>query len=179
MGKAILDKNGFATKAGNLTIYHYQEKTREYLSSSIEYIVLGVGVPAHSCVDVPGEARAGYAVRRTQDLTGWEYVADHRGETIYCTYSGAAIIVTELSDYLAGSTVLPPGKPFDIWNGTEWVTDTEKKHTADVEAAEERKSVLMNEARTPISIWQTELQLGIIDDKDKASLIRWLDYIRK
>ncbi|HAO7422041.1 tail fiber assembly protein, partial [Escherichia coli] len=50
---AVLDENGIATVAGEITVYHYDEETREYTSSSVEYLALGVGTPAHSCADAP------------------------------------------------------------------------------------------------------------------------------
>jgi hypothetical protein len=37
---------------------------------------------------------------------------------------------------------------------------------------------LLSEAQGTISFWQTELQLGIISDEDKASLITWMNYIK-
>ncbi len=43
---AVLDENGIATVAGDITVYHYDEETREYTSSSVEYLALGVGTPA-------------------------------------------------------------------------------------------------------------------------------------
>lgn len=56
---AVLDENGIATVAGDITVYHYDEETREYTSSSVEYLALGVGTPAHSCADAPPEADFG------------------------------------------------------------------------------------------------------------------------
>ena len=165
MAKAELDNNFIATADGDVTVYNYTSETREYLSSSIEYLAIGVGIPANSCIDVPGEARAGYAICRTQDLTAWEYIPDHRGKTVYSIHSGAAIVVSGLGDYPEDSTA--------------WMTDNDKKHAADVEAAEQRKAALTEDARATISLWQTELQLGVIGDKDKASLINWLTYIRE
>ncbi len=179
MAKTELDNNFIATADGDVTVYNYTSETREYLSSSIEYLAIGVGIPANSCIDVPGEARAGYAICRTQDLTAWEYIPDHRGKTVYSIHSGAAIVVSGLGDYPEDSTQLAPGTPYDIWNGTAWMTDNDKKHAADVEAAEQRKAALTEDARATISLWQTELQLGVIGDKDKASLINWLTYIRE
>ncbi|EIN1870731.1 tail fiber assembly protein [Salmonella enterica subsp. enterica serovar Banana] len=44
--------------------------------------------------------------------------------------------------------------------------------------AESKRGVLLNEAQSTISLWQTELQLGIISDDDKASLIMWMKYIQ-
>ncbi|MDL4913150.1 MAG: tail fiber assembly protein [Enterobacterales bacterium endosymbiont of Blomia tropicalis] len=47
-----------------------------------------------------------------------------------------------------------------------------------VEIAETEKVSRLNEAKSIISLWQTELQLGIISDDDKASLIAWMKYIQ-
>ncbi|HBS1582938.1 TPA: tail fiber assembly protein, partial [Klebsiella pneumoniae] len=101
MTKAELNSELIATVAGNITVFNYGGETREYLSSSIEYLAVGVGIPANSCIDVPGEARAGYAICRTKELTAWEYIPDHRGKTAYSIHSGEAIVVSDLGDYPA------------------------------------------------------------------------------
>ncbi|UAN17384.1 tail fiber assembly protein [Enterobacter asburiae] len=44
--------------------------------------------------------------------------------------------------------------------------------------ADATKEALILSAKQTISIWQTELQLGIISDEDKASLIAWMNYIK-
>jgi len=44
--------------------------------------------------------------------------------------------------------------------------------------AEAEKGQKLSLATVTISLWQTELQLGIISDEDKASLIAWLAYIK-
>ena len=41
-----LDENGFATEAGYITVYNYSGETREFISSSVEYLPFGVGVRA-------------------------------------------------------------------------------------------------------------------------------------
>ncbi|WP_312654785.1 tail fiber assembly protein [Kluyvera ascorbata] len=179
MDNALLNHDLIATTAGNVTVFNFDGETREYLSSSVEYLAVGVGIPANSSVEVPPEFRTDCAICRTQDLTGWEYIPDHRGKTLYSTHSGAAVMVSNLGDYPTDTTLLAPGTPYDIWNGTAWVTDTDKKHAADVEAAEQQKASLTEDARTIISLWQTELQLGVISNEDKASLINWLAYIRE
>lgn len=53
MAKATLNKNGIATKAGDITVYNYASSTGEYLSVSVEYLPVGVGIPADSCTDAP------------------------------------------------------------------------------------------------------------------------------
>ncbi|MFZ5316091.1 tail fiber assembly protein [Enterobacter asburiae] len=178
MVKAKMNGEQIATSAGDVTVFNYDGETREYLSSSVEYLPEGVGIPANSCMDAPGESKEGFAICRNADFTAWEYVADHRGETVYSTETGESVIVSLPGDYPEGTTTLAPATSYDRWNGSEWVTDTEAQHAADVEAAEQQKAALLLEAQATISLWQTELQLGIISDEDKASLIAWMNYIK-
>jgi hypothetical protein len=80
--------------AGDITVFNYDGETREYLSSSVEYLAVGLAslpIPALMLQAKKG----GFAICRTADFTAWEYVADHRGETVYSTETGE-----ELSFYL-------------------------------------------------------------------------------
>ena len=178
MVQAKLNSELIATVEGDITVFNYDGETREYLSSSVEYLAVGVGLPANSCTDAPGESKEDFAICRAADRSVWEYVADHRGEVVYSTETGEAVAITAPGDYSNGTTTLAPATPYDTWNGRKWVTDTEAQHTADVEAAEQKKAALLVEAQATISLWQTELQLGIISDEDKASLIAWMSYIK-
>ncbi|MCV5169194.1 tail fiber assembly protein, partial [Escherichia coli] len=74
-----------AVQEGNIIVYNYNSETREYISASTEFLAVGVGIPAYSCLDAPGTHKAGYAICRSADLNSWEYVPDHRGETVYNT----------------------------------------------------------------------------------------------
>ncbi len=65
MDKAILNSGLVATKAGDITVYNYDGETREYISTSTEYLAVGVGIPAYSCLDAPGIHKAGYAICRS------------------------------------------------------------------------------------------------------------------
>ncbi|MDT3543154.1 tail fiber assembly protein [Cronobacter sakazakii] len=178
MALAKLNNELIATEAGNITVFNYDDETREYLSSSVEYLAVGVGIPASSCTDAPGEGKEGFAICRTADFTAWEYIADHRGETVYRTETGESVIVSLPGDYPEGTTTQAPATPYDKWDGSAWVTDREAQHVANVAAAEQMKSELLAEAQGTISIWQTELQLGVINEDDKASLVKWLAYIK-
>lgn len=179
MEKAKLNSEFIATVAGDITVFNYDGGTREYQSSSVEYLPVGVGIPANSCTDAPGGSKEGFALCRTVDFTAWEYVVDYRGETIYNIESGEAMTVTALGCYPENTTTLKPATRYDKWNGSEWVIDTDAQHAADVAAAEQTKQNLLVAARSTISIWQTELQLGSISEEDKSQLIVWLAYIKE
>ncbi|MEG0232622.1 MAG: tail fiber assembly protein [Hafnia sp.] len=178
MAQAELNNELITIKAGDIRVFNYDGETREYLSSTVEYLAVGIGLPANSCIDAPGESKEGFAICRTANYIAWEYVADHRGETVYSTETGESVIISLPGDYPEGTTTLAPSTPYDTWNGSKWVTDTEAQHAADVEVAEQKKAALLLEAQATISLWQTELQLGIISDEDKASLIVWMNYIK-
>ena len=178
MAKATLNKNGIATKAGDMTVYNYDGETREFLSTSTEFLAVGVGIPANSCTDAPVDEKEGFAICRTASLDGWDYVVDHRGETVYDTETGQPVEITKLGDYPDNVTTIEPLTPFDRWNGSEWATDADAQKSGLIKEAEQKKSALLNKAQSSISLWQTELQLGIISYDDKVSLIAWMKYIQ-
>lgn len=51
MNNAILNNDLIAVQAGNVIVYNYDGETREYISESTEYLAVGVGIPACSCLD--------------------------------------------------------------------------------------------------------------------------------
>ncbi|EEQ8762644.1 tail fiber assembly protein [Escherichia coli] len=75
----------------------------------------------------------------------------------------------------------------DISAGVGWLYNNgafiappapEIPHEEHVYQAESRKSSLLNEAYSTISIWQTELLLGTITEESRMLLIEWLEYIK-
>ncbi|MGC6730524.1 tail fiber assembly protein [Escherichia coli] len=173
-----LDENGFATEPGFITVYNYNGETREYISSSLEFLPFGVGVPAHSCVDAPGSKKDGFAIRRNADLTGWEYIADHRGEIVFSTETGESKEITAPGDYPDNTTTIAPLTPYDKWDGEKWVTDTEAQHGAAVDAAEAQRQSLIDTAMASISLIQLKLQAGRkLTQAETTRLNAVLDYI--
>lgn len=160
MYNAILNNKFIATKAGEITVYNYDSEIREYISASIEYLAVGVGIPAYSCLDAPGTHKAGYAICRSADFNSWEYVPDHRGEVVYNTETGESKEITAPGDYPDNTTTIAPLTPYDKWNGEKWVTDTEAQHSAAVDAAEAQRQSLMDTAMASINLIQLKLQAG-------------------
>ncbi|HBN7100517.1 TPA: tail fiber assembly protein, partial [Escherichia coli] len=160
MNNAILNDDLIAVQAGNIVVYNYDGETREYISESTEYLAAGVGIPANSCLDAPGAHKAGYAIRRSENLNSWEYTPDHRGETVYSTDTGNTEEITTLGDYPKNTTTIAPLTPYDKWDGEKWVTDTEAQHGAAVEAAETKRQSLADAAMASISLIQLKLQAG-------------------
>lgn len=46
-----------------------------------------------------------------------------------------------------------------------------------IAVAESQKAFLLQSAQQTISLWQTQLQLGMISDSNKQKLIEWMKYI--
>ena len=178
MDNAVLNSEFIATKAGNITVYNYDGETREYISASTEYLAVGVGIPAYSCLDAPGTYKAGYTICRSVDLNSWEYVPDHRGEIVYNTETGDAKEITAPGDHPENTTTIAPLTPYDKWDGEKWVTDTEAQHSAAVDAAEVQRQSLINTAMASISLIQLKLQAGRnLTQSETSRLNTVLDYI--
>ncbi|EKI1312029.1 tail fiber assembly protein [Escherichia coli] len=178
MDNAVLNSEFIATKAGNITVYNYDGETREYISASTEYLAVGVGIPAYSCLDAPGTYKAGYTICRSVDLNSWEYVPDHRGEIVYNTETGDAKEITAPGDHPENTTTIAPLTPYDKWDGEKWVTDTEAQHSAAVDAAEAQRQSLIDTAMASISLIQLKLQAGRnLTQSETSRLNTVLDYI--
>ena len=178
MNNAELNSELIATAAGNITVYNYDGETREYTTTSTEYLAVGVGIPASSCLDAPGSYKAGYAICRSADFNSWEYVPDHRGEIVYSTETGDTKEITVPGDYPENTTTIAPLTPYDKWDGEKWVTDTEAQHNAAVDAAEVRRQSLIDAAMASISLIQLKLQAGRkLTQAETTRLNAVLDYI--
>ncbi|HCM9670811.1 TPA: tail fiber assembly protein [Enterobacter roggenkampii] len=174
--KPVFDENGLAKEAGEIRCYYYDAVTFEYMGWSDEYINIGVSMPGDSTDIEPGDEVAGKVA--VFQSCGWVLNEDHRGETVYSTADASASTVDYIGPVKDGYTSLAPSGPYQKWDGKKWITDTDAQHAADVKAADKQKTALLVEAQETISFWQTELQLGIISDEDKASLISWMQYIK-
>ena len=174
--KPVFDENGLATEPGNIRCFYYGPETGEYSGWSDEYINLGVSMPGYSTDKDPGDEVSGKVAVFTDGE--WTQEEDHRGETVYSITDAKASTVDYIGPINAGYTGISPSGPYQKWNGKTWVTDADAKQVADLAAAEQKKASLIANAQATISLWQTELQLGLISDEDKASLIAWMKYIK-
>lgn len=176
MSQAQLNSELIAIVAGDITVFNYDGKTHEYLSSSVEFLPEGVGIPANSCVDAPGKIKEGFTVCRTVDGKAWEDIIDHRGDTVYSTTTGEKVTITVPGEYPEDTTTLAPATPYDKWDGSQWVTDLKAQHAADVMAAEQTKTALLAEATAIIVPLAYAQAGGYIDDADVSRLAEWQRY---
>ena len=176
MAKATLNSELIATKAGDVSVFNYDGETREYLSASVEYLAVGVGLPANSCIDVPGYLKKGFAICRTADLSSWEYITDHRDKTVFSIETMQPLKITALGDYPEGTTLEAPASPYDKWDGKKWVTDLAVKRKSDIADAEKKRQRLLAHADAIMADWRTGLMLGEISDTNRGKLSAWLAY---
>ncbi|WP_407191920.1 tail fiber assembly protein [Citrobacter freundii] len=175
MQKAVLE-NGFAVVEGEVVVFNFDNQTRAYLSQSTEFLPVGVGIPANACTDKPLTAKSGYVVCRNSKLTGWEYLADHRGETVWNVKTGAALEITVLGEYPANTTLYQPATPYDKWNGERWVTDEAAQQAAAVATANAIKAALIYSASEQINPLQDAVDLDMATEDEKARFDAWRKY---
>ena len=170
----VFDENGHASVAGNVRVYHYVTETGEYWTWSDEFIPVGVSIPGNSTLIDPGEDIAGHVW--VFDGSDWVSKEDHRGETTYSTETGAEVIVKYIGEIKDGFTTTAPATPYDKWDGTQWVTDTDAKHAADVAASVQKKNALRSAADDEIAWLQDAVDAGIATDEETALLASWKNY---
>lgn len=158
-----------------VTVFHYDAASGEYLGQSVEHLPVGVGIPAHSCVDAPPTVKVGFVARRIGDT--WQKTQDHRGKVVYHTATGEKITVTDIGPLPTHTTLLAPTSGFDTWDGQQWVTDTLAQQAAAIEEAEDQRQTLLTNAQAAIGVLQAKLMLARISDAEKNILNTWLDYI--
>ncbi|RAY88680.1 tail fiber assembly protein [Enterobacter cloacae] len=179
MNKALLNEYGIATSAGIVTIHNFDGETGEYTCSSVEFLAEGVGIPANSCIDPPGDYEIGFVFCRDSKSKEWVKMEDHRGELYYQKYDAKPIEIHTIGGVGEGVTPLAPTSPYDIWDGEKWVVDIQAKNNA-LECAflMEKKSAI-SEALNYISPLQSELLLGVLSEEGKENLQNWLAYINE
>jgi len=147
-----LNESGFADQSGYLRCYICHPDTREYLGESDEFISQHTGLPAWAFMDAPQDELANGMVW-VRSTNGWEQVLDLRGQLAYNTVTRAASEIVELGPLPADQTLLPPGSPFDRWNGQAWVKDEAAEHSRS--PSSNPPSMAATPSRSTPSCWPT------------------------
>ncbi|AJJ28154.1 tail fiber assembly protein [Yersinia enterocolitica] len=106
---AVLDKHQLASQAGWITLYHYDVETLEYASAGMEYLPLGVGLPANSVADAPiFQPKTGMALVRNLATNQWIAVEDHRHKTVYDIETKNESIIFALGPIPKNKTLIKP-----------------------------------------------------------------------
>ncbi|HBL6727550.1 TPA: tail fiber assembly protein [Serratia liquefaciens] len=172
---AAIGKNGLAIAAGWLTVYNANTQTGEYTGASVEYIPVGVGLPANGYQDAPQlPADSSQAIQRQGGA--WRLVADHRGKTAYQTQTRQPVVISTIGELGDALTFLVPGTPFDSWNGKKWVTDKAAQHQSQVEAAGVELALRAENAAAAIAPLQYAVDTELATEDDNVMLLAWKKY---
>lgn len=174
--KPVFDENGLAEDAGEIRCFYYDAVTGEYAGWSDEYIHIGVSLPGCSTGIDPGEEVTGKI--SVFDGTTWISRPDHRGTVVYSITDLSESVVNYIGEIKSGFTKQMPTTQFDKWDGSNWVTDNEAVHEADVAAAEAQRQQLLAVAQQRITVWQTKMLMGRqLTEIESHQLNAWMDYI--
>ena len=167
----LFDKNGNATETHVVKVSGYDPDTRELVSTYEVRILAGTGIPGFSTLILAPTADAGHTV--CWSGTDWKQITDLREKTAYLKDSGAPFVIKTLGELDDAYTLLKPSTPYDKWDGSAWVTDTDAQHAADVASADRKKATLLAEAGTEIEWRQYAVSKGIATDTELAELDEW------
>lgn len=165
-------------EAQTITVYNLRADACEFIGAGDAWIPPHTGLPAN-CTDIEPPATESGSVAVFDSGKGeWSIVEDHRDQTVYDTSTAEAIYISELGPLPDNTTSVSPTMDYPKWNGSEWVQDTDALKKGMQEKAESKRQELLTAANETIADWRTELQLDVISDDDKASLVKWMAYIK-
>ncbi|WP_036769302.1 tail fiber assembly protein [Photorhabdus australis] len=174
---AVLGKDGLATQAGWIKVYHSNQITREFIASDIEYVMLGVSLSAGAYPDAPELPKSeDEAVCRSEDKSHWEIVPDYRGKVAYDTLTRAPTEITEIGELPDTLTFKKPPTDFDKWDGKEWVVDEGLLKAHQINEAKQQQETLLQQANDTISLLQDSVDLEVATDAEKSALLGWRKY---
>ena len=172
-----IGEDGYASQTGWVKTYCINESTREHMGESMEYVVIGGGLPAGAFLDAPKlPEKDDMTIVRSEDGLSWLHVADHRGKTAYNTETRQPLEIDFIGDLPDTLTLLEPKTEFDKWNGKKWVTDTEAQKDALIAQAESTKQSLLAETTDAIAPLQDAVDLDMATDEEEAFLKEWKKY---
>lgn len=170
-----LNASGFAAESGYLRCHTCHPKTGEYMGECDEFISQFTGLPGWAFTDGPqGDIASEMVwVRGTE---GWEQVADHRGKMAYDTETHAACQIDKLGELPIGKTLLPPGSPFDRWDGQSWIKDEAAERQAEFKAVLAEQANRIANANQQIAIIKPAVDGGYAKPEHTQLLSDWQRY---
>ncbi|WP_241602728.1 tail fiber assembly protein [Rosenbergiella nectarea] len=168
------DKSGHAIISGVVRVYHFDSVTGEYIGVSDELIPEGVSIPGSTTLIAPGEKTTGHAW--IFESGAWVLKEDYRGQTFYSTLDKRPFLIVNIGPAPADYVALAPKSRFDIWSGSNWVTDKEAEQKAMVESVNIEKAQRLQRATDTINPLQDAVDLDMVTEEEKAQLTAWRKY---
>ena len=170
----LFDVNGNATETHVVKVSGYDPETRELVATYDVRILAGTGIPGFSTLTLAPVAEDGHAV--CWSGSEWKQITDLREKTAYLKDNGSPSVIKTLGDLDDAYTLLKPSTPYDKWDGSAWVTDTDAQHATDVAAAEQKKVQLLAEAAEEIAWRKYAVDKGIATAEEESELDAWEMY---
>lgn len=163
-------------EARQVRVYNLLADTREFIGEGDAYIPPHTGLPA-DCTDIPPPAaEAGKVPVFIPEKQQWNMVEDHRGETVYNTITGEAILISVPGALPDNVTKKSPQGEFQRWDNGEWVPDPEAEKNYRIQEAKKNKGELMAHANARITPLQDAADLDIATASEKTLLNEWKKY---
>ncbi|MCO7264190.1 tail fiber assembly protein [Dickeya zeae] len=172
-----LNEQGLSVSNGYIQVYHIDPQTREYIGSTREYLMEGVGIPAHSFTDTPPDVQSGQTLVRSQDGLTWESMVNYRGQTAYDKQTRQSTQINQLGDLPDTLTLLPPATDYDVWQGDNWVTDEKAKQAAQFTAAQQQQVSYLTQAEKRLTVLQYAVELNMASEQEVQALKDWKTYL--
>ncbi|ELZ9636336.1 TPA: tail fiber assembly protein [Proteus mirabilis] len=175
--KGKIGDNGLASVTGWVKCYLANPVTREYMGSTMEYVMFDVSLSAGAYLDEPPlPEKENQAVRRREDGSAWEIVDDYRDLTAYNTQTKQPIIIDFMGALPESLTLLKPNSEFDKWDGKKWIVDTEAQKAALITQIEQEKSRRLDEAGNTIAYLQEAVDVDLATEEEVVALQKWKKY---
>lgn len=171
-------KFDMSNKAQILKTFNVRSDTKEFIGQSDCYIPAHTGLPANCTLTPPPEIPGGSVAVYNGEQDNWKIIEDHRGQVVFSTKTGESQVITVLGPLPHDTVSTGPTEQYMKWDGSKWVHDAEAEKAAFQAKAESQRQYLLSVANSTTADWRTELQLEVISDVDKASLIEWMAYIK-
>lgn len=159
-----------------ITVYNLRADTQEYIGKGDAFIPAFTGLPANCTTVTPPEIKAGFIAIFEAEKQKWALNEDHRGETVFNTETGAALLITEPGAYPDRTTLQPPENAWQKWDGTTWVNDEAAEHAALIEQAEASKKTLIKQVGEVIATLQDAVDFEMATAEEKQRLIDYKKY---
>lgn len=172
MNTVQFNENNLTLNEGTVRVYDCHSITHEYVGYSDEFLATGIGLPANSHLDMPPEAKKGFAVCRLDDQ--WQYVADLRGQKAYIKETAAEIEVKELGDLSDELTFIKPETDYDYWDGQGWRTNSKKLKAYQIELVKSEKQNRLEQAEKQLSVLQRAIKFAMTTE-DESKLAEQLE----
>lgn len=172
------DKSGIARSSGYIKVYGVDPSTREYIGARYDYVVATTGIAAGCYLDSPKQPPIGFALRRNEDGTEWEFVPDNRGKVSYNKSDRSQKIIDYIGDVESDYTLVPPKTPYDEWVDGCWQTNLVKQQEFYVQEATQKRLNLMDIAEKHINHIKSAMAANDATPEEEESLPAWEAYNR-